>query len=284
MPSRARPRPGFTLVELLVVIAIMALLMALLLPVLKNAVESARISVCASNLRSQHNSVHMIALDRPGGQLPSGPSDEMVVGILPGAGGYQGDQFGVFPDELAEYGYTSDVGICPSLTPDTGIQDSRTHWYSFPGMAGNDYIYTGGRSYAKHGRGPPNYGYWRVNRLGLYVTLDLIVTHGGGKNHELPPSEAVYVSDTTYNNKASYPGWYYGASGYIDPSNHRDETVTAKTGLSNWPAQGRGCNRLKADGSVEWFNMYLKFRMRGDHGLLPLRYKARTSDYYSTFW
>ena len=45
-------RPGgFTLIELLVVIAIIALLAALLLPALRTARESARTSICQSNMR-----------------------------------------------------------------------------------------------------------------------------------------------------------------------------------------------------------------------------------------
>jgi len=44
-------RKGFTLIELIVVIAIIALLMAFLTPVLKKAKESAKETICRSNLR-----------------------------------------------------------------------------------------------------------------------------------------------------------------------------------------------------------------------------------------
>lgn len=66
-----RSRDGFTLIELLVVIAILAVLMALLLPVLKDAVESARVTVCASNMKTQYTSVYAIATERKSGRIPS---------------------------------------------------------------------------------------------------------------------------------------------------------------------------------------------------------------------
>ncbi len=54
----SHPRRGFTLIELLVVISIISLLIALLLPALASARESARIIVCASQLRQIGVGVH----------------------------------------------------------------------------------------------------------------------------------------------------------------------------------------------------------------------------------
>ena len=54
---------GFTLIELLVVVAILALLIALLLPAVKRARETARVSVCGSQLRQIHLAMSLYADD-----------------------------------------------------------------------------------------------------------------------------------------------------------------------------------------------------------------------------
>lgn len=64
--ARARRRErseGFTLIELLVVIAILALLVALLIPVSARALEAARRTHCAGNLREIAKAMHMYLLD-----------------------------------------------------------------------------------------------------------------------------------------------------------------------------------------------------------------------------
>ena len=54
---------AFTLVELLVVIAIISILAGLLLPALERALESARTTVCISNLKQLHVCMSMYAND-----------------------------------------------------------------------------------------------------------------------------------------------------------------------------------------------------------------------------
>ena len=50
-PISAAKRSGFTLIEVLVVVAIIALLVAILLPAVGRARDSARASVCGSNMK-----------------------------------------------------------------------------------------------------------------------------------------------------------------------------------------------------------------------------------------
>lgn len=67
MPQRSR---GFTLIELLVVIAVIALLIGLLLPALAKARESARTTICSSNVKQIMYSFSTYAADYkviPGG-------------------------------------------------------------------------------------------------------------------------------------------------------------------------------------------------------------------------
>jgi len=64
--QRNRAKPAFTLVELLVVIAIIVILLAILLPALIKARESARKTVCQSNVRQLWAAWYMYANDNRG--------------------------------------------------------------------------------------------------------------------------------------------------------------------------------------------------------------------------
>jgi prepilin-type N-terminal cleavage/methylation domain-containing protein/prepilin-type processing-associated H-X9-DG protein len=70
---------GFTLVELLVVIAIISLLMGILLPALSKVKQSARLTLCAGNLRQVGLAIQLYAEDN-GGSIPFGPGGRPVTG------------------------------------------------------------------------------------------------------------------------------------------------------------------------------------------------------------
>jgi len=110
-PSRGRP--GFTLMELLVVIAVIALLVAILVPVSLRALEAARRTRCAGNLRQIAQALHV----------------------------YLGDHRGTFPDlewnrqyEQCEilYPYLKDptVYVCPSARQDGSGGDNWPQYYA----------------------------------------------------------------------------------------------------------------------------------------------------------
>ena len=284
MRYRSRSCAGFTLVELLVVIAIMAILMALLMPVLKSAVETTRVTICAANLSQMHVPFTQVALDRQSGRLPPCDWGQTVIGMLPPIGGYRGSQFGIWGHELIEYGFTKDLATCPGITEETRGKERWTFWYAFPGLGGTDYLYTGGHSNHPSASGPPGYGFPWGKLGGKYISLDLVLHNDGT---EAPPNDVIYFGDIAYNTTPydmwggynSYPGWYYSGLKYKDPSNHRDEKVTNKYGTSEWPSQGRGSNRLKVDGSVEWFQFPQKGRMLG--GRMRGAYMG---DYYAAYY
>ena len=64
------PRPAFTLIELLVVIAIIAILAAILFPVFAQARESARQTVCASNMKQIGLAMRMYCQDNDEAWVP----------------------------------------------------------------------------------------------------------------------------------------------------------------------------------------------------------------------
>ncbi len=265
-------RVGFTLVELLVVIAIIATLIALLLPALRSAVESARVTVCATHLRSHHQVIFPLALDRQSGRIPTGSFSEAIAGIkipAPDSTGFDGDPWGVFPSvrhhqykawarpgdqTLEDYGMSRELGTCPSVTDDTGDKERWQTWYAFPlGQAGTDYLYAGGASTSPSG----TFGWGFGKPAGFFLTVDQFYD---SRKRETYANNVVYYSDLAYNDASSYAHQIYG---FKDPSNHRDDKVTSKRGASFWPMQGRGSNRLTADGGVSWYNFPQKRRMRG---------------------
>ena len=68
--TRRQSKLGFTLIEILVVIAIIGVLIAILLPALGHARQTARVTMCLSNLRSQGQVLASYTLDFKDGTPP----------------------------------------------------------------------------------------------------------------------------------------------------------------------------------------------------------------------
>lgn len=98
-------RSGFTLIELLVVIAIISILAAILFPVFARARESARKTVCLSNLKQIGASVLMYTQDY----------DEQVCPVAVGACGNAATAFG-WADLLMPYVKNIQIFDCPTAT------------------------------------------------------------------------------------------------------------------------------------------------------------------------
>jgi prepilin-type N-terminal cleavage/methylation domain-containing protein len=155
-PSRVSRSPGatggFTLIELLVVISIIALLVAILLPALKSARETAKISVCKSQLRQIGIMLHAYGNDYDDWLMPQGKKSDgndwdweksRAAGVWMNLG------------LLYSKGYTDNIEtfICPIqgdtvLIRDYGFTGDRT----VPGYGNAGYWYFRGAPQWKRGR------------------------------------------------------------------------------------------------------------------------------------
>ncbi|HVZ94557.1 MAG TPA: prepilin-type N-terminal cleavage/methylation domain-containing protein, partial [Phycisphaerales bacterium] len=118
----ARVEPGFTLIELLVVVAVLAVLIGILLPVLGTARESARLTQCLANLRSQEQGIELYANDY-GGSLPpmyvwrlaaSGQLSVQLINRILAT--YQEQSFN--PTDQPDYPVPTGAFRCPDISPD----------------------------------------------------------------------------------------------------------------------------------------------------------------------
>lgn len=73
MPRPSRNPRAFSLIELLVVVSVIALLIGILLPTLGGARDTARLTVCGSNLKQLATALHAYAADEQG-RLAAGPA------------------------------------------------------------------------------------------------------------------------------------------------------------------------------------------------------------------
>jgi prepilin-type N-terminal cleavage/methylation domain-containing protein/prepilin-type processing-associated H-X9-DG protein len=132
-----RPRRGFTLIELLVVIAIIGILAAMVFPVFARARESARKSVCLSNVKNLALAVQMYLADNNDCFPPQEYRQEVIDYFNKWPGGHDTDSYngnawgncGVirdgqpyirWPVVMDEYVKNRDVWRCPSAKMQSG--------------------------------------------------------------------------------------------------------------------------------------------------------------------
>jgi len=125
--SRAR---GFTLIELLVVISIIGLLIALLLPAIKKAKETARRSLCLSNVRQVITGCHVYAEENDG-YFPENSSGSMNASLTFEVYSTRQSWFGI--GHLYHEGIVSDVKVfyCPSQVNE-GVLTYPYGWHGDP--------------------------------------------------------------------------------------------------------------------------------------------------------
>lgn len=237
-PRKSRP---FTLIELLVVIAIIAVLAAMLLPALSHAREKARQVTCLNQLRQLSLAAILYGDDNDG--------------VVPGAHYLRPSQWGNSTDwrgnkffgaeELFLQGYASDreMMVCPSyqdhiITGSSTMSDrisNQEHLKTNSNQLRSCYIFTGGSS--------------------LMTTRNYNGSNWYAEMHYTKPERHdpgfTFMQDYVCEEKGTGDWWHDRANNHYD--------------AGGYPAQVRGGNFTRADGSGQWLGNAFGNWERNDH-------------------
>lgn len=266
-----KKRAAFTLIELLVVIAIIAILSAILLPALGRARESARRSVCMSNIRQWHVGLEIFAGDHkrfyPGivlhGQGATGCAEYVKYN---GGNPPMRDWMVPYGTEMPNY-INKKITLCPSSParpyPLMPYDVPTTEWYQA-------LLWNARQSWQYNA---VNGMYGGITDYGVRVGFGSI--HGG-----ITPTEYKEYDPDYYRgcHKSMYPHWREGfvfnwrqdqrdanpkcimimdrqRSPAVEPwDGGRYELVRANHSAGNSKGAA-GCNVLLRNGQVRWMNL-----------------------------
>ncbi|RMD74805.1 MAG: type II secretion system protein [Lentisphaerae bacterium] len=257
MPAPSAPR-RFSLVELLVVMVIIAILSAILLPALVRARETAKRSLCVSNLRQLGLAQEMYANDsnsyyplrnlNPNFLSKNGMYDSVIDDLVPTGLGYLmlNDNIGMkghYPRTGAtDYVTDEEIFFCPNMFPTGNLviwapkdHNPKRDWHNGWGLAG----------YMQYAA-PIRPSVWQSMQFVRFLhrgestikpnNAFIYTNTGRGEPSDLVPERAVLTSDFLF-----------------EPTTSGKWTISAHPPGIAPGTPGTGGNVLHADQHIEWY-------------------------------